>query len=81
MKSLDMVAQLFFDDNLVYLEGRYPVVSPTKAELAALHRSRAAFRRGDAVSVSQFLDDVTPPPSRIGSKRLPKTISRRPRAR
>jgi CopG family transcriptional regulator/antitoxin EndoAI len=33
----------------VYVETRYPAVQPTKAELLALRRGRAAFQRGDAV--------------------------------
>jgi Arc/MetJ-type ribon-helix-helix transcriptional regulator len=41
-----------------YFEQRYPAVTPTAAELAALRRGRAAFRRGDSVSLAQFLDGM-----------------------
>jgi len=34
-----------------YFASRYPVVTPTKAELAAIRRGRAAFVRGDFVSL------------------------------
>jgi predicted transcriptional regulator len=65
----------------VYFELRYPVVSPTKAELSALRRGRAALRRGDTVSLSELLNNVASRPHRTGSKKLPKTTSRRSKAR
>jgi hypothetical protein len=40
----------------VYFEERYPAVTPTPAELAALRRGRAAFRRGNSLSLTQFFD-------------------------
>lgn len=55
-----------------YFESRYPVVQATKAELSALRRGRAAFHRGDAVSLKAFLHDVEPHDHRSGTKRLPK---------
>jgi Arc/MetJ-type ribon-helix-helix transcriptional regulator len=60
-----------------YFEGRYPAAQPTKAELAALRRGRAAFRRGDAVSLTQFLNHVESPSRRTRTKRLPKTTTKR----
>ncbi len=56
----------------VYFESRYPSVQPTKAELTALRRGRAAFRRGDSVSLEQFLHGVESPTRRPRTKRLPK---------
>jgi predicted DNA-binding protein len=38
-----------------YFEERYPDVTLTRAELAALRRGRAAFRRGNSLSLTQFL--------------------------
>lgn len=60
-----------------YFEARYPAAPPTRAELAALRRGRAAFRRGDAVPLTQFLYGVESPAYRPGAKRLPKTAARR----
>jgi len=64
-----------------YFEARYPAVPPTKDELAALRRGRAAFRRGDAVSLTDFLHDVKPPTHGAGAKGLSKTAAKRSRAR
>ncbi len=64
-----------------YFEAHYPAVQPTKAELAALRRGRAAFRRGDAVSLTQFLNNVEPQTRRSRTKKLPKTAGKRPAAR
>src|SRR5271166_927517 len=65
-----------------YFEERYPAVSPTSAELAALRRGRAAFRRGDSVSLTQFLDGLKrnglePPNHRPRAKRVSKAASKR----
>ena len=38
-----------------YFEERYSAVTPTPAELAALRRGRAAFRRGNSLFADQFL--------------------------
>ena len=69
-----------------YFEERYPAVLPTAAELAALRRGRAAFRRGDSVSLTQFLnglgaDGLEPPNHRARAKRVSKTASKRSGAR
>lgn len=64
----------------VYFETRYPAVPPTKAELAALRRGRAAYRLGDAVSLGEFLTHVARSPRRSGSKRFPKASARRSKA-
>ena len=64
-----------------YFESRYPAAEPTKAELAALRRGRAAFRRGDAVPLKAFLHDVEPVNHRPGTKRLSKAPAKRSGAR
>ena len=64
-----------------YFESRYPAVEPTKAELIALRRGRAAFRRGDAVPLKAFLHDVETLNHRAGTKGLPKAPRKRSGAR
>lgn len=64
-----------------YFESRYPADSPTREELSALRRGRAAFRRGDAVSLKAFLHDVEPHHHRSGAKGLQKAPAKRSRAR
>jgi Arc/MetJ-type ribon-helix-helix transcriptional regulator len=64
-----------------YFEERYPAVTPTPAELAALRRGRAAFRRGNSVSLTQFLDvkrnGLESSHHRPRAKRVSKTSSKR----
>ena len=60
-----------------YFAERYPAVMPTKAELAALRRGRAAFRRGDSVSLGEFLDGLERPTRRAHTKRLSKASGKR----
>jgi Arc/MetJ-type ribon-helix-helix transcriptional regulator len=60
-----------------YFENRYPADQPTKAELAALRLGRAAFRRGDSVSLDQFLHGVESPTRRSRTKRLSKVAGKR----
>jgi Arc/MetJ-type ribon-helix-helix transcriptional regulator len=64
-----------------YFESRYPVVQPTKAELAALRRGRAAFHRGDAVSLDEFLHGMESPSRRPRAKKLSKVTAERSSAR
>jgi predicted transcriptional regulator len=64
-----------------YFESRYPAVRATKAEIAALRRGRAAFRRGNFVSLNQFLHDVDSSTHRSRTKRLPKAAGKRSGAR
>ena len=64
-----------------YFKARYPAVQPTRAELTALRRGRAAFRRGNTLSLNQFLKDVEPATYRSRAKRLPKTAAKRSAAR
>ena len=65
----------------VYVETRYPAVQPTKAELLALRRGRAAFQRGDAVPLKAFLHGVEPLNHRSGTKKLQKAAPKRSRTR
>jgi Arc/MetJ-type ribon-helix-helix transcriptional regulator len=62
----------------VYFESRYPAVPPTKAELTALRRGRAAFDRGDALPLKKFLHDVEPPHHHSSTKGISKTSAKRP---
>ena len=69
-----------------YFEERYPAVTPTPAALAALRRGRAAFRRGNSVSLTQFLDGLAtnglePSHHRPRAKRVSKTAAKRPGTR
>ena len=64
-----------------YFERHYPAVQPTKAEVAALRRGRAAFRRGDVVSLAQFLHDLESSTHRSRAKRIQKTSAKRSGAR
>ena len=65
----------------LYFESRYPAVRPTRAELAALRRGRAAVRRGDLVSLDQFLYDVESSTHGTGTKKLRKAATKRSGAR
>src|SRR6516225_6937860 len=56
----------------VYFEQRYPTVEPTRAELAALRRGREAARRGDSLSLSEFLNGLESANHRTRTKRVPK---------
>ena len=60
-----------------YFDRRFPVVEPTRAELAAIRRGRAAFRRGDYVSLDQLLHDLEPASHRARAKRSPKAAGKR----
>jgi Arc/MetJ-type ribon-helix-helix transcriptional regulator len=64
-----------------YFNERYPAVTATPGELAALRRGRAAFRRGDSVSLTQFLNELEPSHHRARAKRISKTATKRPGAR
>ena len=41
-----------------YFESRYPVYTPTKAELTAIRKGRAAFKRGDYVTLNQLHNEL-----------------------
>jgi metal-responsive CopG/Arc/MetJ family transcriptional regulator len=65
----------------VYFESRYPLVTPTKDELAAMRRGRAAVRRGDVMPLETFLHDLESHDRRSGTKRISKTPTKRPNTR
>ena len=60
-----------------YFELRYPAVQPDKSELAALRRGRAAYRRGDVVSLSQFIGELDASTRKARAKRHPKSAAKR----
>jgi hypothetical protein len=64
-----------------YFEGRYPALPPTKDELAALRRGRAALRREDSVSLKKFLNGLESPARRTRAKRLSQASAKRSGAR
>ena len=41
-----------------YFESRYPSVTPTKADIAAIRKGRAAYKRGDYVRLKQLHDEL-----------------------
>jgi len=63
-----------------YFASRYPVVSASKAELAAIRRGRAAYARGDFMSLNELLHDLEPASHRPSRKRSPKAAAKRPSA-
>jgi Arc/MetJ-type ribon-helix-helix transcriptional regulator len=60
-----------------YFESRYPVDEPSPEELSALRRGRAAYNRGDAVSLKAFLHEVEARHRRSSAKGLPKATATR----
>jgi predicted transcriptional regulator len=60
-----------------YFESRYPEVTPTKEELAALRRGRAAFQRGDVMPLKKFLHDMESADHRASAKRTQKNSAKR----
>src|ERR1700742_1783063 len=65
----------------VYFEQRYPSVEPTRAELAALRRGRAAAARGDVLSLEAFLNGLERTTRGTRAKRLSQASRKRPAAR
>lgn len=56
-----------------YFENRYPVYTPTNAELAAIRRGRAEIDRGDFVTLDQLKDELEPSNRKAGKKSARKT--------
>ncbi len=65
----------------VYFEQRYPMIQPTTAELAALRRGRAALKRGNSLSLSEFLNGLESANRLTGTKRISKAPQKRSAAR
>ena len=57
----------------VYFNNRHPVVEPTKAELAAIRRSRQDIADGDFVTLDQLHDDLATQTSKTRRKSPRKT--------
>jgi predicted transcriptional regulator len=56
-----------------YIDSRYPEVTPTEAELAAIRRGRAEIKAGRYITLEQLSHEVAPPHRKQGSKRARKT--------
>lgn len=56
-----------------YFESRFPEVTPTKAELAAIRKGRAEIKRGKFVSLEQLLHDLDTPHRRARPKAARKS--------
>src|SRR5579864_7656342 len=59
-----------------YFQSRYPMAEPTKAELAAIRRGRAAFARGDSIPLGQLLDEMATGSHRSRAKRPAKAAGK-----
>lgn len=51
-----------------YFESRYGVYTPTKGELAAIHRGRAEIQRGEFVTLDQLKHDLASANRKPGKK-------------
>ena len=58
-----------------YFESRYGEYAPTKLELAAIRRGRAAIKRGDFVTLNQLKHDLESA-HRRPRKKSPRNVSR-----
>ena len=56
-----------------YFESRYPVYTPTRAELTAIRKGRAAFKRGDYVTLNQLHNELDSARRQTRAKRSRKT--------
>lgn len=56
-----------------YFESRYPVYTPTKAELTGIRKGRAAFRHGEYVSLNQLHNELDSARHQARKKRSRKT--------
>jgi predicted transcriptional regulator len=56
-----------------YFERRYPVYSPTKTETAAIRKGRAAFKRGEYVTLNQLHNELASTRHQPRKKRSQKT--------
>jgi len=55
-----------------YFSGGFPVVTPTKSELAAIRRARAEIKAGKFLTLEQLLDGLDAAHRRASSKGAPK---------
>jgi CopG family transcriptional regulator/antitoxin EndoAI len=56
-----------------YFESRFPEVTPTKAELAAIRRGRADIKAGRFVTLEQLRDELAATDRRPSAKSTRKT--------
>jgi predicted transcriptional regulator len=56
-----------------YFESRFPAVTPTKAELAAIRKGRAEIKRGKFVTLERLLHDRDTPHRRARPKAARKS--------
>ena len=56
-----------------YFDNRYPVVDPTKAELAAIRRGRGDIAAGNYVTLDQLRDALATPNPKTRRKKPRKT--------
>ena len=58
-----------------YIKNRYPVYTPTKAEITAIRRGRAEIKRGNFVTLNQLQHELESA-GRKPRKKNPRKISR-----
>lgn len=56
-----------------YFEARYGAYTPTKADLAAIRKGRAAIKRGEFVTLEQLLHEMDNPRRKAGAKKSGKS--------
>jgi metal-responsive CopG/Arc/MetJ family transcriptional regulator len=61
-----------------YFESRYGTYTPTKSEAAAIRRGRAAFKRGEYVTLDQLRHELDTTRNQARTKRPRKTSQPRP---
>ena len=64
-----------------YFESRYAAVMPSRAEMAAIRRGRAAFQRGDYSPLSEVLNGLEPASHRARAKAVAKAPRQRSQSR
>ena len=57
----------------LYFESRYGVEAPTRAELTAIRNGRAAYKRGEYVTLAQLHDELDAGRNKTRPKRSRKT--------
>ena len=57
-----------------YFEGRHGSYTPTKAELAAIRKGRAAIKRGEFVTLEQAFHALDNPPGKASTKNARKRL-------
>jgi predicted transcriptional regulator len=58
-----------------YFEGRYGAYAPTRTELAAIHKGRAAIQRGEFVTLEEAFNELDNPRRKASAKK-PRKSSR-----